>query len=104
MSMELTKLALAHGVFETTLSKKFAERKRYTPPDPNQITAFLPGVIQALAIKPAQRVKKGDRLFILEAMKMENPVFAPRDATVKTVLVRQGESVPARALLVELEP
>lgn len=57
------------------------------------ISAPMPGTILSVNVKPGASVKKGDVLFILEAMKMENEIMAPADGTVADVCVAQGASV-----------
>ena len=56
-------------------------------------TAPIPGVIQEVNVKPGQTVKKGDVLFVLEAMKMKNNITALQDGKVQTVNVGKGDSV-----------
>ena len=51
------------------------------------VTAPIPGVIQEVNVKPGQTVKKGDVLFVLEAMKMKNNITALHDGKVQTVNV-----------------
>ena len=62
------------------------------------VTAPMPGNILAVNFSNGQSVKKGDVLFILEAMKMENEIMAPCDGTV-TVAVTKGSSVDTGAVL-----
>ena len=57
----------------------------------NSMETRIPGKIMNVMIKPGQSVKKGEDLFILEAMKMENRIFAPRDGVVKDVYVKNGD-------------
>ena len=57
------------------------------------VTAPIPGVIQEVNVKPGQTVKKGDVLFILEAMKMKNNITALHDGKVQSVNVSKGDSV-----------
>ena len=57
------------------------------------VTAPIPGVIQEVNVKPGQSVKKGDVLFVLEAMKMKNNITALHDGKVQTVNVGKGDSV-----------
>lgn len=66
------------------------------------ITAPMPGTILKVAVQNGQAVKKGDILFILEAMKMENEILAPNDGTVSSVSVNGGQSVEAGSLLCTL--
>ena len=53
----------------------------------------MPGTILSVNVKAGQKVKKGDILVILEAMKMENEIVAPKDATVTGINGSKGESV-----------
>ena len=62
------------------------------------VTAPMPGNILAVNFQNGQSVKKGDVLFVLEAMKMENEIMAPCDGTV-TVSVTKGASVDTGAVL-----
>ena len=57
------------------------------------ITSPLPGVILSLFVKEGDKVKRGQKLAVLEAMKMENDILATSDGTVKQVLVKEGDSV-----------
>lgn len=62
----------------------------------------MPGTIVNVKVSAGQKVKSGDVLVIIEAMKMENEIMAPHDATVASVLVNKGESVDTDAVLVTL--
>jgi propionyl-CoA carboxylase alpha chain len=53
----------------------------------------MPGLLVALAVKPGQQVQAGERLAVIEAMKMENILVAAQDGTVKELLAKQGESL-----------
>ena len=63
------------------------------------VTAPIPGVIQEVNVKPGQSVKKGDILFVLEAMKMKNNITAMHDGKVQTVNVTKGDSVTHGSVL-----
>lgn len=54
----------------------------------------LPGVILSIAVKVGDVVKKGDKLAVLEAMKMENNINADIDGTVVAIKVAAGDSIP----------
>lgn len=62
--------------------------------------APLAGNIWSVEVQPGQEVEEGDLLFILEAMKMENEVFAERSGVIAEVLVKQGDAVDAGQPLV----
>lgn len=67
----------------------------------NHVRAPMPGLIIALKVKDGDEVKAGDPLLILEAMKMENIIKAPADATVKSVKVSLREGVEKNQVLIE---
>ena len=69
------------------------------PAGGEQITAPMPGTILAVNISNGASVKKGDVLFILEAMKMENEIMAPCDGTVASLNTAKGATVETGTLL-----
>ena len=68
------------------------------------VTAPMPGTVVRVSVAPGETVEARRPLVVLEAMKMETPLTAPYDATVKAVHVEEGDRVIGGALLVELEP
>lgn len=70
----------------------------------NEITAPMPGKIFKVFVKPGQKIAKNDRLFIVEAMKMENEVKSPRDGQVKSVNFKESDLVSVGEPVVELFP
>ena len=67
-----------------------------------EIKAPMPGLVLDIAVEEGQQVVKGDKILILEAMKMENSIVIPTDATIKTIIVKPGQSVEKGQVLVEL--
>ncbi|MDR0547225.1 MAG: biotin/lipoyl-binding protein [Dysgonamonadaceae bacterium] len=63
----------------------------------------LPGIILDVVVKAGDTVKKGQKVLVLEAMKMENSINADRDGVVKEVKVNKGDSVLEGADLVIIE-
>jgi len=59
----------------------------------SEIKAPMPGMVLKVFVTEGMEVKKGDNLFILEAMKMENIIKAPADVMVKTVKIKSGNKV-----------
>ena len=68
----------------------------------NTVNAPMPGKVIAVAVTVGQTVKKGELLLTLEAMKMENEIFAQADAVVSEVLVEAGQTVPAGGPMIVL--
>ncbi|MFW6106828.1 MAG: pyruvate carboxylase [bacterium] len=73
------------------------------PDNPHHVAASMPGKVSRVHVNQGDKVKQGQGLLSLEAMKMEAAVYAPRDATVAEVLVDTGSVVTAGDLLVVLE-
>lgn len=63
------------------------------------VNSPMPGKIIDIKCSQGQAVKNGDLLFILEAMKMENEIFASADGTISSICVNQGETVDTGAVL-----
>ena len=63
----------------------------------------MPGKVIAILVRPGDRVSAGDDLCVVEAMKMEQSIRAPRDGVVKAVHVQPMDSVGADDILIELE-
>jgi biotin carboxyl carrier protein len=60
---------------------------------PEQIKAHITGVVFQVPAKPGDRVGAGDPVIVLESMKMEIPVEAPRAGVVREITVQEGQTV-----------
>jgi biotin carboxyl carrier protein len=89
--------------YRTTYNRKFENRKKWDSPDPRKIVSFIPGTVVKVYVKEGQEVKPGDNMLILEAMKMKNKVVFHREATVKSIRVKEGEKIPKNHVMIELE-
>jgi len=89
--------------FKTLLTRKYLNRKPYVPFDPKKIFAFIPGTIIKVFVKENHKVKKGEELLALQAMKMNNHLLAHKNGTIKKIHVKQGDIVVKNQLLVELK-
>ena len=67
------------------------------------VASPMPGAIVAVKVSQGQAVKKGEILCVLEAMKMENEIVAPRDGTVAQVVTAKGQNVETGTPLVVLQ-
>jgi biotin carboxyl carrier protein len=92
-----------NGKYKTTLTTKFVSREKYIPHDPKKIQAVIPGTIRDIYVKKGSKVKEGDNLLILEAMKMMNNILSPMNGVIKSVNVSSGTVVPKSHLLLEFE-
>tara|TARA_R110002110_G_scaffold50315_14_gene148971 strand:- start:759 stop:4199 length:3441 start_codon:yes stop_codon:yes gene_type:complete len=80
-----------------------AQRPKAEAGNENHIGAPMPGVVASVGASVGQKVKAGDLLMTIEAMKMETGIHAERDAVIKAVHVQPGGQIDAKDLLVELE-
>ncbi|WP_319229415.1 biotin/lipoyl-containing protein [Draconibacterium orientale] len=101
---ELKNLVIQGAVYKTTYTKRFENRVKYVTPDPNELYSFIPGTIIDIFIKTKQKVKEGETLLLLEAMKMENQVRMPFDGEIVKIHVKKGEVIPNRHLMIEVRP
>jgi 3-methylcrotonyl-CoA carboxylase alpha subunit len=67
------------------------------------LTAPMPGRVIAVKASPGQELAKGDEILIVEAMKMENAIRAPRAGRLKAIAVKLGDMVAPGTVLAELE-
>jgi biotin carboxyl carrier protein len=63
----------------------------------------MPGLVLEVTVEAGQEVLEGDRIVILEAMKMENSICVHANAKIKKILVQKGQPVDKNQVLVELE-
>jgi pyruvate carboxylase len=85
------------------LEVKEKARRKADPGQTGEIGAPIPGVVSTVAIELNQTLRKGDRLLVLEAMKMQSTVYAPAGGKVKELLVQPGQHVEAKDLLLVIE-
>lgn len=68
----------------------------------SKVVAPLPGIILQIFVKVGDSIKAGDKLLIMEAMKMENQVLAEKSGTIKSISVSKGDSVLQNDVLLEI--
>jgi propionyl-CoA carboxylase alpha chain len=88
------------------VSPRMAELHRLmpfkAPPDLSRfVLSPMPGLLAEVAVVPGQKVQAGERVAVIEAMKMENVLFAPADGVVSKVLAVKGESLSVDQAIVE---
>jgi pyruvate carboxylase len=90
-------------VRDRSLEAKAPVRPKADPAQPGQIGAPIPGVVSTVAIELNQKIQKGDRLLVMEAMKMQSTVYSPVAGIVKQVLAKSGQHVESKDLLLLIE-
>lgn len=99
----VSKFIIDDTVYETRLTKKFRDRKPYIKDNPDMVKAFIPGIIRDINVKIGQRIKEGDQLLILEAMKMKNLLLSHRDGKIREIKIQSGDMVLKNQILIEFE-
>ena len=108
--VEVEDVSEKEGTIETSASSDSKQEagKNENPPLQKEtegketIKAPMQGLIVDVKVKAGQKVKTGDEIVILEAMKMENPIVAPCDGTVSEIRVIKGDTVNADDILAVL--
>ena len=90
------------------MSPRMAELHRLmpfkAPPDMSRfVLSPMPGLLVDVAVQLGQKVQAGERVAVIEAMKMENILFATQDGVVKKVVASKGESLTVDQVIVEFE-
>jgi pyruvate carboxylase len=87
---------------DRSLASSIRETPKADPTDPNQIGAPLPGLVVGVAVAQGDPVRKGQKLFSIEAMKMETTIYAERAGRVAEVVAAVGLQVKTGDLLLKL--
>lgn len=101
---EFKNLVVQGAVYKTTYTWKFENRVKWEAPNPNHIYSFIPGTIIDIFVKPKEKVKEGETLLLLEAMKMQNQVRMPFDGEIVKIYIKKDEVIPKRFLMLEIKP
>ena len=90
--------------YKTYHTKKFDNRQKWKKPDDNKIYSFIPGTILEVSVKKGQKLKKGQRLLIFEAMKMKNRIYVHKPCVIKSIHIKKGDVFAKGKVLMEIEP
>jgi biotin carboxyl carrier protein len=100
---EASSLNIDGTFYKTSLNKKFERRTHWNKPDEKKLISFIPGTIKKVFVKKGQKVKKGEKILILEAMKMQNKILISQDGVIKQIHVKEGQIIPKGELMLELK-
>jgi pyruvate carboxylase len=90
-------------VRDKSLKQQSRDRRRADSARPGEVGAPIPGAVTLVHVEAGEQVRKGDRLLVLEAMKMQTTIHAPVDGTIKEIAVKPRQTVESRDLLVTIE-
>jgi len=91
-------------VRDESLKDKVETRPKADPSNPGHVGAPIPGAVTSISVDIGSHVEKGDRLLIMEAMKMQSTVYAPVSGKIAQKLVNIGDKVDSKDLLMVIAP
>ena len=104
ISYELNGIGRETFIIDKTIVPKTKARPKADLADVTHVAAPIPGLIATLAVSVGSKVAKGDKLLMMEAMKMQNTVYAPCDGVVAELHIALGDTVESKDLLVKIRP
>ncbi|MCC6414307.1 MAG: pyruvate carboxylase, partial [Opitutaceae bacterium] len=102
VNYELNGIAREVLVTDKGVAKQTKSRAKADLADPLQVAAPIPGLIVTMTASVGAKVAKGDRLFMMEAMKMQTSVYASEDGVVAEIHAAIGDTVESKDLIVKL--
>ena len=102
ISFELNGMPREAATLDRSVQTTTKLRPKADPAKPLEVGAPIPGMITAVEPGNGGRVAKGDKLLVLEAMKMQTTLYAPADGVVEELFVQVGDAVDGGDLLVRL--
>jgi pyruvate carboxylase len=102
VTYELNGMTRETVIADKSLAAKVKHRPKADLTNPREIPAPIPGLIASIAVTVGHKVHKGDKLLMMEAMKMQTTVTAPIDGVVEELHVALGETVQSKDLLLKL--
>ena len=88
---------------DKALKPQVESRPKADPSKPGNVGSPIPGSVSIIAVNANQSVAKGERLMVLEAMKMQTTIYAPMDGVLKQLFVQVSDTVEAKDLLAVIE-
>ena len=94
---------LFRSVVDRSVKPTVKARVKADPNKPTEIGAPIPGLVTMLSVSVGAKVAKGDKLFVLEAMKMQTTIYAPCDGVVEQIDVRVSDAVESKDLMMKIK-
>jgi pyruvate carboxylase len=102
VTFELNGMTRETHILDRGVAPKSKARPKADLADPLEVAAPIPGLVATLSVSVGQKVEKGEKLLMMEAMKMQTTVYAPADGVVDELHVQIGDTVESKDLLVKL--
>ena len=102
LTFELNGRARECVIADRSIKSKSKRREKADPAEKKQVGAPIPAMVSSVSVSVGQKVKKKDKLIVLEAMKMQTTVYALDDGVVDRIEVATGDQVESKDLLIAL--
>jgi pyruvate carboxylase len=102
LTFELNGKARECVIADKSIKSETKRRVKADSADPKQTGAPIPAMVSSVSVTVGSQVKKGDKLAILEAMKMQTTVYAQEDGVIDSIAVQPGDQVESKDLLVTI--
>ena len=102
VTYELNGVTRESSIIDRSVAPKARSRLKADTNDPLQAGAPIPGLIVTIAVGVGQKISKGDKLLMMEAMKMQTTLYAAADGVVDEIHAAIGDTVESKDLLVKL--
>ena len=90
-------------ILNNEFSKNIVAKTKAEEDNPNHIGSPLPGQIAKIYVEEGDKIIKGDRVLVIEAMKMETTISSEKSGTIKKLYVNSGDNVETKDLLIQIE-
>ena len=102
VTYELNGVTRETYIADKKVSPQTKSRAKADHADPLQVGAPIPGLVSSISVSVGHKVVKGEKLLMMEAMKMQTTVYAPADGIIAELPVAVGDTVASKDLLVKL--
>jgi biotin carboxyl carrier protein len=97
---DMQPLIINGDTYYTRYTRKYTQRQPWSKPDERELQSFIPGTVREVFVKEGEKVRHGQKLMILEAMKMMNTIYAPADGTIASVYIAKGDRIPKGTVMI----
>ncbi|MDR0430459.1 MAG: acetyl-CoA carboxylase biotin carboxyl carrier protein subunit [Tannerellaceae bacterium] len=101
---ELVDFVVTARKYRTLLTNKYKNRPVWHEQEVGDVISLLPGTIIKILVEEGQKVKEGELILVLEAMKMLNRVAAPVSGIIKEIYVKEGDKISKTHLMLKIDP
>jgi len=104
VNFELNGMTRQLSIVDRSVKPTVKARAKADPAKPADVGAPIPGLVTMLSVSVGAKVAKGDKLFVLEAMKMQTTIYAPCNGVVEEIHVRVSDAVESKDLMMRIKP